>query len=123
MTTDAEKIVIMQASIAGREIEYISTSSGDTWYLCIAPNWNWANWNYRIAPPRVDDIPWDALNPELIWAARDQNGELYLYSSKPSQGNDSWELKDAIICRVDEDLVVYKVNGLPWNESLQKRPA
>lgn len=31
-----------------------------------------------------------SLIPEDIWVARDKNGDLYLYVSKPIRGNNCW---------------------------------
>ena len=47
MTTTAEKIKVMQAFEDGAEIEW---HNGSQWVSREAPEWNWCDCDYRIAP-------------------------------------------------------------------------
>lgn len=47
MKTTAEKIKVMQAFDAGKEIE-VTEESLEGWIDCLDPLWNWAGCDYRV---------------------------------------------------------------------------
>jgi hypothetical protein len=49
--TDEYKIFVMQASIAGREIETNNKENTLGWYFNETPKWNWVIFDYRIKLP------------------------------------------------------------------------
>jgi len=53
MTTTAEKILIMQAYTAGKNIE-CSSKYASEWIVTPNPCWDWHNVNYRIKPEKKE---------------------------------------------------------------------
>lgn len=47
---------------------------------------------YRAAPEplRPMTVPWDALRPQWKWAARDPDGDVYVYTKKPELQSEAW---------------------------------
>lgn len=58
MTTE-EMIEVMQAYVAGKEIQMqVFSSEGQIWQAVVTPKWDWRNNKYRIKPePRVIYLP------------------------------------------------------------------
>lgn len=53
MSSTEEKIAIMQAFVNGVKVQYLSINSNASWEPSLNPSWNWARYNYRIAPEKV----------------------------------------------------------------------
>jgi len=51
-----DKIAVMMASVDGAEIEHILKNErdiGQQWCRIDLPKWNWNNYKYRVAKPKV----------------------------------------------------------------------
>lgn len=77
-------IEVMQAFQNGKAIEVtLLKNYGDAeWKKTTDPAWNWHVCDYRvvIAKPVIN---WSHVNPEYHWMATDDDGETYLYKTKP----------------------------------------
>ena len=74
---------------------------------------------YRIAPePETDiELPWHVISQEYQWAARDDNGAVWVYEVEPFPKFDIW-CGTGKTCRH----IIHKPGNKPWNQSLIKRP-
>jgi hypothetical protein len=80
MTLD-EQIAVMQAFRDGAEIEM--RKFGNTkWVSAGDPNWDWANWNYRVKAPAPNKIKFCA------WMGSD--GELRYFRDTGISGASNW---------------------------------
>lgn len=52
MTTTAEKIAVMQAFERGETVD--CSTNGTYWLSTSQPSWDWARFEYRIAPKPID---------------------------------------------------------------------
>ena len=68
------------------------------------------------------EIPWGILNNEWQYAAKDLNGEVYLFTEEPWMAEDDW----ASGCRMCWVSGILNKNldphNIPWDKSLIKRP-
>jgi hypothetical protein len=55
----SEKIVVMQAFLDGKKIRCREKGCTNVWELCPIPQWNWAHFDYEIAPVKMDLIETD----------------------------------------------------------------
>jgi hypothetical protein len=81
MTTTREKIEIMEAFEAGKEIEYVMVRAPKpTWLPATTPTWSWERCNYRIKPePKlVETTRYVVLYPNGYVQERDElDGHMY----------------------------------------------
>ena len=92
------------------------------WSAVLDPSWS-DHVTYRIAPAALtqDVIPWDAIKPEYIWAARDEDGKIYVYAKKPIFGGSCCWLGGRYF---GISFLVGCVPGtVDWSDSLQRRPS
>ena len=115
--TKEERTELFEAWFQGERIEYYH--SGE-WCHAIYPAWN-PDTTYRIAP-RKPSIDWSHVAPEYKWLARDESGEVYLYTIEPELARDVW-----IARTMDLELRADTFSSLDpgtcdWWESLVRRP-
>jgi hypothetical protein len=132
MTTTAEKIAIMQAHLDGKIIQCrnaIPRNDGADWGSpLLRPSWNWNDYEYRIKPepPKVSDyINWDHVGPELNYMARDKDGRVWLYSTRPRVG----QVDPTAFIAGNSRYIVnvkmftsYRKGTVSWEDSLVERP-
>ena len=63
MKTLEEKIEVMQAALAGKEIEYFGSTK--TWIIATCPCWDWEDFDYRIKPENKQ-VPYDFSDAESL---------------------------------------------------------
>mgnify|MGYP001432822913 CR=1 FL=1 len=63
MKTLKEKIEVMQACLAGKEIEYFGSTK--TWTIATHPCWDWEDFDYRIKPENKQ-VPYDFSDAESL---------------------------------------------------------
>lgn len=126
MKTTEEMIEVMQAYLRGEKIQRFGVLSG--WAPDDGPLWDWSAYDYRITPPPAptqDTIPWDAIDARFKWAARDADGEAYVYSERPSPYDlrEEWSAHAGVGRGVSNVFSGYIPGTIDWRESLQERPA
>lgn len=113
----AEMIKVMQAYVDGDEVQ---GNACGTFVVAAAPVWNWAQYDYRVAPATTPDtIDWSHVAPEFKWMARDSNGIGYLYKEKPYLCDDYWD-NDYTTARTVH-FSSYRPGTCYWKDSLVKR--
>ena len=118
-----QMIEVMQAYIDGKQIECISLFD-DQRKIVEDPKFNWFNFDYRV---KEDDsltkpsIDWSTVPIEYNWLARDSSGAVYVYSDRPSLGENLWEYDDVVVYDyVDHSSL--DVGTCHWKDSLVFRP-
>ena len=113
----AEMIAVMQAYVDGKAIE-VSHGGGPFRVFNSDPCWTWSSYEYRIATI-PDSINWDHVAPGWKWMARDEDGDVYLFTEKPILKSDVWGSSgDAVaLC-----LSSYTRGTVDWQQSLVRRP-
>lgn len=108
-------IEVMQAYVDGEKIEY---KLGNEWEVNERPVWNWPTVNYRIAK-KPDTINWDHVAPEFKYMARDEDGDVFLFTEKPEKLHNYWRngYKIPVIAHSS-----YRKGTVDWKESLVIRP-
>jgi hypothetical protein len=76
-------------------------------------------YTYRAPPRKLPEWP-VGLRPEWQWIAMDEDGQVYAYKEEPERLWSVWE-KDKKGIRIDQ-LVDISFDGIPWRESIIKRP-
>lgn len=114
-----EKIEVTQAFIEGRLIQ-IRRENAKVWHNCPTPLWDWSNNDYRAKPLSPDYIDWSPIAPRFEFCARDEDGEVYVFTEKPyvaSEGSTKWTGIDAV--RIDKFWQgVFTQGDMPWRDSL-----
>lgn len=78
---------------------------------------------YRVAKPSTPmTIPWDAINPKYCYAAKDKNGSIWVYSEKPRTNKSTWGGGENPM-PIHELMLGVDPGTVPWDRSLQERPA
>lgn len=120
------KIAVMQAAADGKKIEY--RYRGDEQFEIVQGNavndlgWHWSTHEYRIYQKlkTKDTFDFAGLNQKWKYAARDENGGLYLYNNIPSQGTCCFNPNGDT--RIATDMFdSYKVGNCDWRDSLISR--
>lgn len=123
--TIQEQIAIMQAFADGKLIETSPRFARKSqWQICRDPVWNWMDNDYRVKVPEPDTIPWDIIDTKYNYTARDADGSFFLYSKEPMQQTSRWVIRDGKDMHFTQiqGITLVKNNGLPWDQSLVKRP-
>ncbi len=82
----------------------------------------WGHISYRTYTPLEDIyIPWEAVNDKWQWAAKDDDGEVWLYDEKP-ECICSGEFRTYNDMCSTVALKGVKPGNKPWNQSLIQRP-
>lgn len=119
-----EKIVLMQAFLDGQPVEYKHRDPEvyDTWddLSCVNPTWNWATYEYRIAPAAPDEIDWSHVADKYRFMARDSDGTVWLYMERPSISGGCWSYNIGIVPA--DYFASYKRGTVDWKDSLVERP-
>ena len=75
----------------------------------------------RPTPLTKPDIPWDVLRDEFKWAARDENGNVWVHSSLPESGHTCWVSDSDYVACLDF-LNAIDPGTCDWKDSLVERP-
>ena len=107
------KLALHRAHYEGKVIECMHGSHGK-WAVTMAPAW-WPQFTYRLQPEPLRDIslPWAALDARWKWAARDEDGSVWVYDERPDIG---------ICLEITGLFSDFDPGNKPWNESLIRRP-
>lgn len=112
-----EKLNLFTAWLDGEIIEY---SKAYDWKAVNYPVWL-PDCRYRIKP-KADKIPWSQISDNFKWAARNSDGEVYVYSILPRAANRRWSCPVITKARIDEVFKDFEVGNIEWDKSLQERP-
>lgn len=116
----AYMIEVMQAYVDGKEIE-ARTNPESEWQPCGRPAWQWTMFEYRVAPPKPDELHWPSLNERFNWVARDEDGRVFAYGEEPEIDNGGWSARCTVYANIT-NIIAIKVGSLPWTASKQQRP-
>jgi len=122
-TLDIEtKLALHRAFYEGKVIECIYHSQGK-WRMTNCSKWL-PDYVYRLQPEPLRDIicPWSALDDQWQHAARDEDGQVWVYTEKPEAANGYWVVSAGECHRIDGILVGIDPGNKPWDESLISRP-
>lgn len=75
---------------------------------------------YRTRQHKLE-IPWEHIKPEFKWAAMDEIGDVYVYSTKPRMRTVEWRQEMGYSININE-LLNIDTSGIDWRESLAQRP-
>lgn len=109
--TDAPGLLPVHGRIEGKKAAVSWDAQGrhsfdDLLHLKPAPDWR-------------DEIPWEALKPEVRWVARDDDGEWWGFESKPEALPGYWSCG---LCAILE-IVAMPTGPTDWREAIAERPA
>ena len=65
-------------------------------------------------------IPWDSVKEEFVWAARDENGEIWFYKEEPYVDSEMWVADTTD--NVSGEVLSLDPGTCDWKESLVERP-
>lgn len=115
-----EKLELHRAMYEGRVVQYW-TDNPAGWETKALRHFT-DSLVYRIAPePETDiELPWHVISPEYQWAARDADGDIYVFESKPYVESEChwWSGYASKCC----NHLIHKPGNKPWDQSLIKRP-
>lgn len=117
------KLALHRAHYEGKVIEAkIHISDPDRWIVTGNPAWL-PDCPYRVRPEHLRDIslPWAALDARWKWAARDDSGDVEIYSKRPDLDTTIWDTDGSCI-EVTGLFANFDPGNKPWNESLIRRP-
>jgi len=116
--TAEERSGVVEARIRG-VVDIFNPEYG-TWGTAFAPSIR-IDGIYRTRQRKLE-IPWGHIKPEFKWAAMDENGDVWAYSTEPFAVGDrkgNWCGDDfhkiSSILNID-------TSGIDWRESLTQRP-
>lgn len=120
--SDEDKLRIVNACIASTEhVQYYIqnhwTNKSDGWIGMDSA--------YRVKKatelPTPLNIPWEHIHPQWKYAAMDENGNVFLYTSEPFsvKADEQWSC-----CDMFTDTICLNINtdNVTWELSLTKRP-
>lgn len=122
--TIREMIEVMEAAANGRAIEHKTHSSGSTrWNPVVSPNWNWGTYLYRVKQEAHDAVPWPALDDQIKYVARDEDGSFWGFTIRPKapDSEHGWTCTGENISL--DGVVKCKAGPRGWRDTLQERPA
>lgn len=95
-----------------------------TWRKVKHPALTW-HCTYRAAPEplRPMTIPWDVLQPQWKWAARNRCGVLSLFTDRPVSDVITWYAREGWSNAIDGVLAGFDPGTVDWKDSLQERPS
>lgn len=93
------------------------------WKDCQNPSWSPNNF-YRVKPLEPIEVPWDALDPKLMYVAADEDGFVFAFDVAPVADTDVTARRwtSCGVGRQLNGLFVFKRGTTPWDKSLIKRP-
>lgn len=121
-------VQVLLAKLQGKAVEAQSKNvvfsiDEKNWELSASANLNWETYNYRVVQrPLLNAAQWNLIHPDYKWAAKDGNGEIYLFSRKPH----IIEIKWIIDYRGKATFCPFKdldPDDIYWRDSLQERPS
>jgi len=117
------KLALHRAYYEGKEVEF--NLYDGVFIVAKSPIWS-GTCTYRIKPLPLTDIvlPWEAIDPQWKWAARDADGRVYLYKQEPDVAEtyiQEWTSKMGVMGA--QGFFVFSPGNKPWDESLIERPS
>ena len=120
-----EAAEVMFAAADGVTIEVrarASLSCAPEWHTLIGENYfNWAAFCYRIKPTTPDTIDWSHVAPDCNWVARDLDGSVSLFTSRPEPYSNHWDARQGAAADANA-FASYKRGTCDWKDSLAERP-
>lgn len=120
------KIAVMQAALTGIKIQY-RQHGDEEWSVSQGFSnadlgFHWGEWEYRIyqEPKTKDTFDFAGLNQKWKYAARDENGGLYLYDNHPNLSIASFH-PNGDTRAVTDMFESYKIGNCNWKDSLISR--
>lgn len=124
------KLALHRAHYEGKVFETkIHIIDPDRWIVTGDPAWL-PRCPYRVRPEPLDiSLPWAALDARWKWAARDEDGSVWVYDERPDPGTALWKYtgtalwKSGCLCLEITSLFAnFDPGNKPWEESLIRRP-
>ena len=115
------KMALFRAWLNGEQIQTYTKM----WYSITNPGWHVESY-YRVkhTPALIpDSVDWSQIHPDFKYIARDSDGRVYVYRTKPVLG----QVQIVFMAvsgwwRLDELLSSYKQGTVVWQDSLVERP-
>jgi hypothetical protein len=123
LLTDKEKAALHEHEKAGGEFERYAPADLGGWCYSI-PEWCDES-IYRTVPlPKTQDvIAWEKLPDWVEWVARDADGEVWVFNSKPDRLSICWTSDgDDGARRIDDFPGIVQIGTCDWRDSKQRRP-
>lgn len=124
--TNEEMIEVIKAASEGESIQAMYHGSSE-WFDIdpIINRFNFVALDYRVKSkaPIPDTMDWSNVHPDFRFVARDENGSVYLYETKPEiWGVSMWATEEANYERIgDAWFTGHTVGNVDWKESLIER--
>lgn len=118
-----EKIALHRAFYNGQPIESFDHTS--RWVIkpdgMFYPD---VVYRIKVVLPKDIEVPWSAFQPNIQWAARNEDGEVFIYEDQPRlfEGRCNWGPMGDFYARINPKYFAFSPGDKPWNESLIKRP-
>jgi hypothetical protein len=127
LLTDEEKAALHDHEKAGGEFERRWPHGlGDAYWEVCAVVGGPAEYVYRTVPlPKTQDvIAWEKLPEWAEWVARDADGEVWVFDSKPDRLSTCWtsDGDDDGARRIDDFPGIVQIGTCDWRDSKQRRP-
>ena len=113
MKTLEEKIEVMQACLAGKEIEYFGSTK--TWTIATHPCWDWEDFDYRVKPVNKQ-VPYDFSDAENLIGRKVRHKEERSVSVITCVDNDSTVMIQGIWVNMKDLEEEYEI----WNNTLNR---
>lgn len=85
--------------------------------------WDFTQYEYGVVADEPDSIDWSQVNPKWNFMARDPDGRVFVYQSKPTWGKNSNEwLGGRWPIQVDDIFSSYRRGTVSAEDSLVERP-
>ena len=84
--------------------------------LCKGTRWEWAN--AECEEPKIftdREKAFVKLFPLIKYIARNMDGDLYMFASKPEKGNSTWKAVDGYAWWI-QDFMCLNFNSITWND-------
>lgn len=83
---------------------------------CISERMAWANAEYEEPKIFTDrEKAFVKLFPLIKYIARNMDGDLYMFASKPEKGNSTWKAVDGYAWWI-QDFMCLNFNSITWND-------
>ncbi len=121
------KLALHRAFYEGKEIQFKNQFTNDEWISINNKNTQHigeTKTKYRLKSTPLTDIvvPWEAIDPQWKWAARDFDGRVYLFEDKPFMRDEFWDSLKKFVC-VSNVLKNFAPGSKSWDKSLIERPS
>lgn len=121
--TDAEKGALLLAHHEGKQIQH-RWHPADNWTSGTYPVWL-PQCIYRIVPEPLipDSIDWSHVAPEWKFMARDEDGGVCFYKTRPNRMTEYWETLETNYTSAPVGFASYRRGTVDWKDSLVVRPS